>query len=85
MLRHRAPADDPAHRGITPEAVRIVHVLVPGEAAEHGLAELREQRVTSVLPGALHVIATFVVKEPQVEAVDALYDSLLLGSCGSET
>ena len=52
VVRHRAPADDPAHRGITPEAVRIVHVLVPGEAAEHGLAELREQRVAPVLAAA---------------------------------
>src|SRR5262249_3908687 len=29
VLRHRASADDPPHRGVAPEAVRVVHVLVP--------------------------------------------------------
>jgi hypothetical protein len=52
VVRHGTPADDPAHRGIAPEAVGVVHVLVPSEAAEHGLAELGEQRVARVLPGA---------------------------------
>jgi len=52
VLRHRAPADHPAHRGIASESVGVVHVLVAGEAAEHRLAELREQRVAPVPPRA---------------------------------
>jgi hypothetical protein len=52
MVRHGSPANHPAHRGITPEPIRVVHILVPGKAAEHGLAELREQRVAAVLPRA---------------------------------
>ena len=52
MLCHRAAADDRPHRGIAPEPVGVVHVLVAGETAEHGLAELGEQRVAPVLPGA---------------------------------
>ena len=48
----RLASDDPAHRGITPEPIRVVHIFVPGEAAKHGLAELREQRVAAVLPRA---------------------------------
>jgi hypothetical protein len=50
--RHGAPADDPAHRGIAPEPVGVVHVLVAGEPTEHRLTELGEQRVAPVLPGA---------------------------------
>jgi len=52
LIGHCAAAYNPAHRGIVPEAVGVVHVLVPGEAAEYGLTELGEQRVAPVLPGA---------------------------------
>ena len=52
LLRHRAPADDPAHRGIAPEPVGIVHVLVASETPEHRLAELGDQTVAPVPPGA---------------------------------
>jgi len=51
LLRHRTPTDHPAHRGITPEPVGIVHVLVAGEAAEHRLAKLGDQAVATVPPG----------------------------------
>ena len=52
VLRHRASADDPAHRRIASEAVSIVHVLVAGEAPEHRLAKLGDQAVATVSPGA---------------------------------
>src|SRR4030095_4747324 len=52
LLRHRTAADDPAHRRIAPEAVGIVHVVVAGEAPEHGLAKLGDQAVAPVPPGA---------------------------------
>src|SRR5262245_9955593 len=52
VLRHPAAADHPAHCEIVPESVGVVHVFVAGEPAEHGLTELGEQRVASVLPGA---------------------------------
>src|SRR5262245_54070291 len=52
VVQHRAAADDPAHRRIMPEPVGIVHVFVARKPAEQGLAELGEQRVTPVLPGA---------------------------------
>jgi hypothetical protein len=51
-LRDRTAADDPPHRRITPEAVGIVHVLVPGEATEHRLTKLGDQAVAPVPPGA---------------------------------
>jgi hypothetical protein len=34
----RLAADDPAHRGITSEPVRVVHVFIPGQTAIDGLA-----------------------------------------------
>ena len=52
LVRHRSAAHGPAHRGITPEPVGIVHVLVASEATEHGLAELSDQAVATVHPGA---------------------------------
>jgi hypothetical protein len=45
-------AHDPAHRGIAPEAVGNVHVLVAGKAAEHRLTELGDQAAATVSPGA---------------------------------
>jgi hypothetical protein len=52
LRRHRPAADDPAHRGIAPEAVGVVHILVAGEPTEHRLPELGDQAVAPVLPGA---------------------------------
>jgi hypothetical protein len=52
LLRHRPAADNPPHCGIASKALGVVHVLVPGEAAEHCLAELGKQCVTLVLPSA---------------------------------
>jgi hypothetical protein len=52
LVCHCAAADDPAHRGIAPEPVGVVHFLVAGEPTEHGLAELRDLGVAPVLPGA---------------------------------
>jgi len=52
LLRHGAPTDDPAHRRIAPEPVGIVHVLVAGEAPEHGLTKLGDQAVAPVPPRA---------------------------------
>jgi hypothetical protein len=51
-LRHRAAADDRPHRGIVPQAVSIVHVLVAGEAPEHRLTKLSDQAVAPVPPDA---------------------------------
>ncbi len=52
LIHHCSAAHDPAHRRITPEAVGIVHVLVAGQTAEHGLAELGHETVPTVHPGA---------------------------------
>jgi len=52
LLHYGAPTDDPAHRGIAPEAVGVVHVLVASKAAEHRLTELGDQAVAAVHPGA---------------------------------
>jgi len=45
-------ADYPAHRGIAPEAVGIVHVLVAGQPPEHRLAQQADQQVSAILAGA---------------------------------
>lgn len=45
---HRLPADDPAHRRVRPEPVRIVDILIAREPTEHRLAKLRHQAVTTI-------------------------------------
>jgi hypothetical protein len=37
-----------AHRGIMGETIGVVHVFIPGKAAEHGLAKQARQRVPGV-------------------------------------
>ena len=39
----RPAADDPAHRRIMPKPFGVVHVFIPGEAAEHGLTKHADQ------------------------------------------
>jgi len=68
LLRHRPAADDPAQRGIAAEAIRVVHVLVAREPAEHRLAELGEHCVTPVLPGAW-IVARVGGQRRQAEGV----------------
>ena len=70
MRRHRRwpAAADPAHRGIAPEPVGVVHVLVSGEASIDGLAKQTDAAVPEVLAGA--VIANGVVdRRGQTESV----------------
>jgi hypothetical protein len=43
-------ADDPPHDWVEPEPVGIVHVVVPAQASENGLAELPDKTVAIVLP-----------------------------------
>ena len=43
-------ADDPPHDRVEAEPVGIVHVAVPAEASENGLAELPDKTVATVLP-----------------------------------
>jgi hypothetical protein len=45
-------ADDPPHGWVEAEAVGIVHVVVPPKASEHGLADLPDTTVATVLPTA---------------------------------
>jgi hypothetical protein len=45
-------AHHPAHRGVAPQPLGVVHVLVAGEAAEHGLPQQADQGVPAVLAGA---------------------------------
>ena len=49
--RHGPATHHPAHGRIMRQPVGIVHVLVPGQAPEHGLAELSNQGVASVRAG----------------------------------
>ena len=49
IVRHGPAPHDPAQGRIMREAVGIVHVFVPGQPPEHGLAKLSDQRVTAVL------------------------------------
>ena len=44
----RLAADDPAHRGITPEPVGVVDILVAGETAIDGLAKETDDAVPAV-------------------------------------
>ena len=50
--RNGLAADDPAHRRVQAEPVRVVDILVAGKAAEHGLSEHAQQIVTAVLARA---------------------------------
>jgi hypothetical protein len=47
-----AAIDHGAHRRIMRQAIGVVHVLIAGEAAEHGLAKQRSQQVAGVLATA---------------------------------
>ncbi len=42
-------ADDPPHHRVEAEPIGIVHVVVPAEASENGLADLPDKIVTTVL------------------------------------
>ena len=44
-------ADDPPHRGIAPETVGVVHILVSGEPSKDGLAKQTDDTVPTVLAG----------------------------------
>ena len=44
-------ADDPPHRGIAPEPVGVVHILVSGEPSKDGLAKQTDDTVPTVLAG----------------------------------
>jgi hypothetical protein len=44
----RRLVNDPSHRRIAPEPVGIVHVLVAGEAPEHGLSQHPDQNMPAV-------------------------------------
>jgi hypothetical protein len=44
-----APPTIPAQGGIVRQAICVIHVLVPGQPSEDGLAKLRDQRVTAIL------------------------------------
>jgi hypothetical protein len=48
----RLAADNPAHRGITPEAFCVVHILIPRKPPKHRLPQHRNQRVPTVPAGA---------------------------------
>jgi hypothetical protein len=48
-LRHGPATHDPAQGRITRQPFGVVHVFVPGQSPEHGLAQLRDQRVTAIL------------------------------------
>ena len=52
LSRHGPATHDPAHGRIMRQPVGIVHILVPCQAPEHGLAELSNQGVASVRAGA---------------------------------
>ena len=43
--------DDPPHRGIAPEPVGVVHILVSGEPSKDGLARQTDDAVPTVLAG----------------------------------
>ena len=47
-LFDRLAADDPAHRGITPEPVGVVDILVAGETPIDGLAKETDDAVPAV-------------------------------------
>ncbi len=48
----RLATDDPAHCGIAPEPVGVVHVLVPGETTIDRLAKETDHAVPTVLAGS---------------------------------
>jgi len=50
LFRDSMAADDPPHDRVKAEPVGIVHVVVPAEASENGLAELPDKTVTTILP-----------------------------------
>ncbi len=50
LFRDSMAADDPPHDRVEAEPVGIVHVVVPAEAPENGLAELPDKTVATVLP-----------------------------------
>ena len=45
-------ADDGTHRRIASQPLGVVHVLVAGQPAEHGLSKQPTQLVAQVLPAA---------------------------------
>jgi hypothetical protein len=49
---NRVVADHPAHRRVAAEPLGVVHVLVPGQASKHRLAQQPRQPVATVLAGA---------------------------------
>ena len=50
LFRDSMAADNPPHDRVEAEPVGIVHVVVPAEASENGLAELPDKTVATVLP-----------------------------------
>src|SRR5262245_26877577 len=85
VLRPRAPADNPAHRRIAPEAVGIVHVLVAGEAPEHRLTKLGDQAVAPVPPGAgqelrgAHVWSVLRAPDPHLDKIPRRLRAAIVG------
>ena len=50
LFRDSMAADDPPHDRVEADPIGIVHVVVPAEASENGLAELSNKTVATVLP-----------------------------------
>ena len=49
LSSHCLATHHPAHRRIMRQPFGIVHVFVPSQSPEHGLAKLRDQRVAAIL------------------------------------
>ena len=70
-LSNVAMTDDSAHRGIAPQSIGVVHVLVPGEAAVNGLTQQPDDAVPAVLAGSAvsHPSAGRAAREDEVERI----------------